>query len=131
MLFKSRSVGATNPAQPFLRAISNLVLFVAQFDLPAWGIIHFARHQVPVPKAVCRAAGCKRIALFADSQGRFGALTSYLGAYPRERYREIDRLGDIVVGPEVQRLGDRLAVGYRRDHDDRQLVGGVDRSEQF
>ena len=44
-----------------------------------------------------------------------------LGLDARQRDREIDRLGDVVVGAETERLDDVLALIARRHHDHRQI----------
>jgi hypothetical protein len=48
-----------------------------------------------------------------------GPLQAELRPGPRESDREVDRLGDVVVGAELERLDDVLALRHRRDHDDR------------
>ena len=53
-------------------------------------------------------------------QGSFGLQSGELALHARRRDGEVDRLGDVVVGPELQRLDDILALDLGGDHDDRQ-----------
>ncbi|MEZ5763089.1 MAG: hypothetical protein R3D69_01700 [Xanthobacteraceae bacterium] len=46
-------------------------------------------------------------------------------ALTRERHREIDRLGHVIVGAKLQRLDDIVALRARRHHDDRQRRCGL------
>ena len=68
-----------------------------------------------------------------DFKVTFGGALSFgrtfpreLGADSRQRHVEVDGLGDIVVGSEVEALDDVLALALGADHDDGQFYVGVD-----
>jgi hypothetical protein len=61
-----------------------------------------------------------------------GALQGQLGLDAREADREVDGLGDVVVGPELQGLDDVVALVLGRGHDDGQVgarLGLTDRAQ--
>ena len=47
----------------------------------------------------------------------------------RQRDREIDRLGDVVVGPQIERFDHVVALVLRGDHDHRQIGDRPDLSQ--
>jgi len=86
---------------PRLRIVADFGLAVAQHGLPTSRKIDALCFEVPVPKAIVRAAGGQRITLFALAQGVLGALAVDLRPDAGQRHRKIDRLGDVVVGAQV------------------------------
>ena len=79
--------------------------------LPARRPVDLAGDQIPVPQAVVRALDGQRVALFALAQIVDRPLVRQVRFDARDRDREVDRLGDVVVGAEPERLDD---VGARR-----------------
>ena len=72
------------------------------------------RGEVPVPEAVVRAAHRERVALFALAQVVDRPLVRQVRLDARERDREVDRLGDVVVGAEPKRFDDVGALRSAR-----------------
>jgi hypothetical protein len=54
------------------------------------------------------------------------AFEGELGLHPRQDHQEVERLGDVVVGPELESADDVLALVLGGRHDDRK-VGGCSR----
>ena len=54
-----------------------------------------------------------------------------LGADAGEHHRKVERLGDVVVGSQLERLDDVLALALGGHHDDRQFDERIDAAEEL
>jgi hypothetical protein len=119
-----RHVLDVDARQPLIRTGADLSVALADDRLPPRGIVYGPLGQVPVPQAVVGALRGEGVAFFAVAQLLLGTTPDQLGADARERHREIDRLGDVVIGAAVEGGDDVVAVILGRHHDDRKAQQG-------
>ena len=91
--------------------------------LPARGIIDLIGLQVPVPQPVIGTPSGQGIPRLTGAQRVLRALVGHLAGDPGQDHREIDRLGDVVIGAQLEGFDDVLALVPRGHHDDRQRGG--------
>jgi hypothetical protein len=90
--------------------------------------------QVPVPQPAVGAARRQRITLLTLAKSVLGGFARDLRLNARDRDGEIDRLGDVVVSPELDRFDDMLAFLPCRHHDYGKFtvaMRGTDEPEQI
>ena len=107
-----RDVLGVDPPQPFLRARADLLVLVAEHRLPARESNRprpSARSQSQSPSLVPRAARAYRASL--SRSAAWAPLVRHLGGDPGQDDREVDRLGHVVVGAELERLDDDRRSG--------------------
>jgi hypothetical protein len=110
---------------PLIGAVADFLIVVAEHRLPPRRPMDLVRRQIPVPQRVVGSADRQRVALLAGAKIFDRLLVRQVRVDPRERHREVDRLGQVVVRAELEGLNDVGALRARGDHDDRKLGLGT------
>jgi hypothetical protein len=120
-----------HPREPLAGARPDLGVQVPEHGLPAFRVINFPGSHVPIPQAIVGASRCQRIPFLASTQSAFRSAARQLAMNTRQRDREIHRLGDVIVGAQVEGLHHLIAVLQGGHHDHRQLVRSIDRAHSL
>jgi len=119
---KALDVLRVDQLEPGVRRRRDVAAAIPEDLVPTVGIEHQAAAQIPVPEAVVGAGQRQGVALLALLDRHLGGLADQLGADPGQAGREVDRLGDVVVGAQLERIDHVLAASLGGDHDDRQVA---------
>ena len=83
--------------------------------------MHSVGRKIPVPQSIVRTTSRQCVTLFALFQRFLCMLVRQLSAYPRYRDGKINRLRQIIVGPQLQCRNNVVALCFCGDHDDWKL----------
>src|SRR5271166_3163793 len=123
-LVQPHQVARVHAAKPISDNLRRFTGSQAQDLVPARRGVQFSARNIPIDHHVVGAFHSQSIAALTVLQTALGAAVAEMIADSRQRHPEVQRLGDVVVGPSFQCFRHRFALSFSGDHDDGKIARG-------